>query len=162
MQDEKMTIGQTASQLQVTNATIRNWVNIYGPSHLSADAQRKTGKRFTPEDVSVLRKVQQLLAGGLTYDQVLENMPKTPEVLPERPETGEKQPPEDEIPATGQLQTIDLMERVYSMLEQQQQQFQVTLDAKDELISELKQDKQRLQDEITQLKKPWYRRIFEK
>jgi DNA-binding transcriptional MerR regulator len=154
MPDEKRTIGETAKMFNVTPASVRNWVNLLG-EHLSPDARRQTGKRFTPEDVSTLNRFHSLVSSGMTWNQAVQLLPETPEVLePEQP------PAEDEPRTTSALQTLELLERFQSMLEFQNQQHHETLQAKNEHIETLKAENERLRSEVQQLKKPFWKRWF--
>lgn len=152
----ELTIGAAAQVLGVTTATVRNWVKFYG-SHLSPDATRRTGKRFTPEDIDTLRRVQQLLASGSTFEQVVEMLPAEGEIytepLPEDTETPFQ-------PEPAQLAIVPIIERFQQLLETQAENHRATVQAKDELIQELRRDKERLQAEVNRLNEPWFLRLF--
>lgn len=149
----KQTPGQLSKMLDVTGATLRNYVKHFG-QYLSDDAQKKTRKRFNPDDVQTLRYAKSLLDDGYTYDEAvtkLETQPLEGEVLDDLPpfeDESQDAPPADEIPSA--IQTREFYEQF----------FKPALDAKDQTINLLEQDKNRLQRELTFLRLPWYRKLF--
>jgi DNA-binding transcriptional MerR regulator len=154
--DKKQKIGEVADLFKVSTVTIRNWVNLLGVQYLSPDANRKTGKRFSPGDISTLQKFRSLLLEGVTWKDALSQLPTMPEIVAETPE---------EIPpgtTTTAIQTLQMLERLQGMLTLQAEQHQETIKAKDEHIETLKAENTRLQAEIDRLKTPWYKRLFTK
>jgi DNA-binding transcriptional MerR regulator len=150
MIENRKTPGELSQTLGVTTATLRNYVSHFG-EFLSPEATRKTRKRFTPEDAQTLQAAKSLLDDGLTYDQAaaqLQTQPLTGEVI-EDFQTGPEPEPANDLPPSA-MQTREFYEQF----------FKPALDAKDETISELKQDKDRLQHEIAWLRLPWWKRAF--
>jgi len=146
--------GETAKTLQVSGMTLRNYVKEFAPV-LSETATRKNGRQFSAGDVQTLKKANSLLSQGMTYKQVLEQLesekPLEGEVLEEDWE--EAPSAEDERPGTA----IGTIEFLTMFMEQTQE----TLDAKEELISELRNDKERLEKELKWERLPWYRKLFQ-
>lgn len=147
-------IGEIARLFKVSTVTIRNWVNLLGTQYLSPDATRHTGKRFTPGDVSTLRKFHSLLVEGATWNDAISQLPTMPEIVEN---TTEEQPQGTSQTA---IQTLEVLERFQALLKLQHEQHQETLKAKDETIEILKGENLRLQSEIDRLKTPWLKRLF--
>jgi DNA-binding transcriptional MerR regulator len=159
MIENQKTAGELSQTLGVTTATLRNYVSKFG-QFLSPDATRKTRKRFSPEDVQTLLIAKSLLDDGLTYDQVsdqLQAQPLTGEVIDDLPPETQPEdiPPADEIPSA--IQSIEFFSQVIENLSAEHKN---ALTAKDEMIGELRQDKTRQQREISWLRLPWYRKLF--
>lgn len=157
MQNEKRTIGETARFFNVTTVTIRNWVSLLGETYLSPSATRKTGKRFSNSDVTTLKKLRTLLEEGSTYDQVLDLLPTTPEIVEETTEEPALQSAEQ--PGSA-IQTLDILEKFQALMKLQQQQNQETINAMGSHIETLKEENLRLQTEIERLKTPWFKKLF--
>ncbi len=70
MEDE-ITLQQAASELGVTPATLKRWAKEFGdflsPAPVSGDG---AGRRFSDDDLAVLRGVREQLASGLSTDDV--------------------------------------------------------------------------------------------
>jgi DNA-binding transcriptional MerR regulator len=145
--------GEVSQTLNVTGATLRNYVKAFG-AFLSPEATAKTRKRYSDEDVSTLIYAKSFLDDGLTYDQVitrLDERPMTGEVL--QGEGWEAHPvePEPEEPTPEEEPDRQLVaQEIIKML----------VDAKDETIDQLKDDKKQLQKEIAYLRLPWYQKPF--
>lgn len=159
MIENRKTAGELSKTLGITTATIRNYVSKFG-QFLSPDATRKTRKRFSPEDVQILMAAKSLLNDGLTYDQVvnqLENQPLEGEVIDDLPPETQPEdiPAADEIPSA--IQSIEFFSQVIDQLTEQHKS---VISAKDETITGLKKDKDRLQMEISWLRLPWYKKLF--
>ena len=71
MPTNTFTVTQTATQLDVSPATVRRYAAEFA-ADLSADATPPPGaiRRFTPEDVQVMRIARNQLALGETYETV--------------------------------------------------------------------------------------------
>lgn len=78
-------IGEVAKFLDVTPATIRNWVKLYGDEYLSPRATNVTGKRFTPADVATLGEIHRLLREGLRYDEIPGKLQAIPVIIDDQP-----------------------------------------------------------------------------
>ena len=72
MTDGLKTTQQAASELGVTQNTLKRWskefTQFLSPSPVSGDG---AGRRFTDDDLTVLHRVREQLAGGLSTDEVL-------------------------------------------------------------------------------------------
>ena len=150
------TPGEVSKTLGVTGATLRNYTKQF-TQFLSPDATTRTRKRFNPEDIETLRTAKSLLNAGLTYGQVwqrLETQPLEGEVLEDfqpKPEPQPEPSSEDFQPNDiSAIQTREFYERF----------FKPALDAKDETITELKTDKERLQRQLNYANLPWFRKWF--
>jgi DNA-binding transcriptional MerR regulator len=66
-----LTVSQVAAQLQLSPATVRRYGQEF-PDHLSPGATPPPGtsRKYTPEDVAILRAARDLLASGETYTDV--------------------------------------------------------------------------------------------
>ena len=140
-------ISEVASLLKVTPATIRNYVNTFA-DFLSIESTQKTGKRFNHRDVTVLTEVIRLLRAGHTYDQVPDLLPAQVEVVDDQRFQEPPATPQEPISA---IQTLELMEYIDHMLEQQRETYNQTIAAKDQLI-------ERLESELERARRPWWRR----
>ena len=157
------TSGDVASLLDVSTATIRNYVERFG-KYLSDSAKRKRSKRFSDKDIEVLKRVAYLLRKGLTYADVLdvfESEPVEGEILdydiPEPEPQPTKPEPEPEVKDNQEIAPLEFFD---SLVEQLTDQHKREIEAKDDLIQELRSDKRRLQEQLDQTKKPWWKRIL--
>jgi DNA-binding transcriptional MerR regulator len=146
--------GKVAEILAVSGMTLRNYVKEFS-EFLSPQAVKKTGRRFTDQDIRTLQIAASILRDGFTYDQAREQLAEQPlegEVIDDFPPETQPEdiPPFEEIP--NALQTLEFYEKF----------IQPALDAKDQTIDELKKDKERMQKELAWLRLPWYRRILAK
>ena len=66
-----LTVSQTAAQLDVSPATVRRYATEFS-DHLSSNATPPPGatRRFTPEDIQVMRVARNQLGLGETYETV--------------------------------------------------------------------------------------------
>jgi len=139
MAENTKRIGDVADILQVSTQTIRNWLRL-GDDFFTEAATRQHGKRFAAADLDQLKRIQRLLSEGFILDQIKTMLPAAPQIVDilEDPQP----------PATDHQPTNAPIEVFWS----------VTLAAKDETIAILKEENQRLRDEIENLRKPWWRR----
>ena len=151
-------IGDVADHLGVTLQTVRNWLKI-GDVYFSHSATRTTGKRFTTSDITQFEAIKELRAGGLNIDEIASRLSPAPQLVEDVGDTS-PEPPTTPQDATSAIQTLELMQYVNELLEQQREAFQPTIDAKNELIRELRNDKNRLQDELNRLRLPWWQRLI--
>jgi DNA-binding transcriptional MerR regulator len=149
-----MKIGEAAQLLNVTPATVRNWLAI-APDYFSAGAIRKTGKTFTAADLAALREIQRLLGEGLRYEEIPGLLSVNPDVLDPDPEFSHN----GGRPA-GEIAPVEFFAFFDRLLIEQKAQTDRLVNEKDARIAELQADKTRLLEEITQLRRPWYRRIL--
>ncbi|MBI3915157.1 MAG: MerR family transcriptional regulator [Chloroflexi bacterium] len=72
MADGLKTMQQSASELGVTPSTLKRWAKEFAsflsPAPMGGDG---AGRRFSEDDVAVLRRVREQLAGGLSTDEVV-------------------------------------------------------------------------------------------
>ena len=138
--------GKVAAMLNVSGMTLRNYSREFDP-YLSDHAKKKTGRKFTEQDIKVLLRASNLLRDGYTYEQ-------TRELLADAPLEGEvfegeippfEEPQPEQIPPAANNQT--------SAIEVYEQFFKPALDAKDDHIADL-------QKEIKWLRTPWWQKIF--
>jgi len=154
------TPGEVSKTLDVTGATLRNYVKNFA-LFLSPDATRKTRKRFSPEDVDTLLTAKSLLNTGLTYGQVserLETQPLEGEVIDETSPAGSGSTFEDIPPAEEQTTAIELLDWFENVLERQKEQHQTALDIQTQHIESLKSDKERIQRQLNFERLPWWRK----
>lgn len=76
-----LTAGQVAELLEVTGATLRNYVKWFG-NFLSGGANVARGRGFSSRDVAVLTHARQLLQSGLKWENVRAALGKTDPQLP--------------------------------------------------------------------------------
>jgi len=159
------TITQTAELFGVTRATIRNRVKRFG-EFLSITATRKNGKRFNHDDIRVLHLIHDMKNTGMREPEILLELPEAIErdkrladveildndIPQDTPQEPQEQP--------QSIQTVDLMQDVMRLLEQQENTFQQVISSKDEMIQELKADKEKLQNQLDDARRPWWRKLF--
>ena len=156
-----MRIGEVATQLDVTPATVRNWIKLFGDEYLSDQANKKTGKRFTPTDVATLREIQRLLHDGLRYEEIPHQLQPIPEIMVDDTFGGADQQPFDiPDPTVNRENAIQPLEFFTDFIDKMTTQHEREIVAKDDLITELKGDKTRLQAEIDRLNLPWWDKLF--
>ena len=76
MADTLKTLQQVATELNVSVNTLKRWAKDFGPflspaGPVSGDG---AGRRFTDEDVEVLGRVKEQLAGGSSTEEVVEQL----------------------------------------------------------------------------------------
>ena len=155
-----MRIGEVAKQLDVTTATVRNWIKLFGDEYLSDQANKKNGKRFTPSDVATLREIQRLLHDGLRYEDIPHQLQPIPEIMTNDTFEGAAQQPFDiPDPTVDRENAIQPLEFFENFINQMTTQHEREIVAKDEMINELKGDKTRLQaenDELRRAQRPFW------
>jgi len=155
MTTTKMRIGDTAAMLGVHPATVRNWLKL-GDEFFSSNATKTTGKRFTPQDIEQLKRIQSLLDEGFRYEDIPARLP-VPEVF----EVIEDTPPEAPGPSqtnANAMQPTEYLERFQAILEQQHETHQEAIRAKDETIQVLKDENERLRADLERARRPWWKR----
>ena len=156
-----MRIGEVAKQLDVTTATVRNWIKLFGDEYLSDQANKKNGKRFTPSDVATLGEIQRLLHDGLRYEDIPHQLQPIPEIMTNDTFEGANQQPFDvPDPTVARENAIQPLEFFTDFIDKMTDQHQREIQAKDALIDELKDDKTRLQNEVDRLRLPWWEKLF--
>jgi len=153
-------ISETADQVGVTPATIRNYVNTFG-EYLSPSATQDTRKRFTPRDVATLKEIRRLVKSGFPYYDIPDQLPARGVVVEETATVEgpqlEPEPPDHETPSA--MEKFNPLAEFYKMHRE-------TIETKDELIAELRKDKERMENRIENLenqikesRRPWWRRF---
>ena len=147
-------VGETAKTLNTTTTTVRNWVNAFG-EFLSPSAQLQRRKRFTPQDITILKEIQSLSNDGFTYAEIPDRLNDVPlqevldfeEIPPE--EIPDQQPP----PQDNALAIPEVFEFITQALDNAAAQHEREILAKDETI-------QLLRDELNRQRQPWWKRLF--
>ena len=68
-----LTAGQVCELLEISKSTLRNWRDAW-LEHLSDSAKKKRGRRYTPEDIEILKRGKLLLSRGFTMRTANDNM----------------------------------------------------------------------------------------
>ena len=141
--------------LEIPPSTLRRYCSEWAP-YLSESAQTTGKKRqFTQEDIDTLRTIRSLIGQRKNQAEIaaaLEPETLTGEVFDEMPAAPD---PEPELPSA--IQSIEFFGQI---LEQMTDQHKSVIMAKDETITGLKKDKDRLQNELAWLRLPWFRKWF--
>lgn len=159
MKATTMKSGEVAKELGVTTVTVRSYANRFN-QFLSPGAS-ETSRKFTPEDVKVLKLGNSLLRSGYTFKETIERIKEQLPVAGDILEDVEphQEPPE---PPPGEPRSIQPMEFFSQFLERLTEEHQLTLQAKDTTIETLQADKARLQAENAWLHLPFFIRWFRK
>jgi len=145
-----MKIGETARIIDVSTATIRNYVKAFEP-YFSETAKRKHGKNFTNQDIQTLRTIRQHLDNGLTYEETAEYLTFTPEII-----HGQEDPTFFESAAVANENAITLpqvADFVQQAIDNAAAQHQREIDALNRLIEKLETD-------LENARKPWWKRLL--
>lgn len=145
-------IGETARMLDVTSATVRNWLKEFG-KYLSPTANNHRRKRFTPSDIATLKKIKALLDEGLTYAEVPDNLDVAEYADVLEPEAFKDWTPQAEQPQVNAIATIEVFEFITQSLNAQAEQHQREIAAKDETIKLLR-------EELERARLPWWKKLF--
>lgn len=76
MEQSLLTPGEVAQFLGISPSTLRRWSTRFaeflssGAGHSSASSSSHTHRRYTQEDVAVLRTIRDMLSQGFTYEHV--------------------------------------------------------------------------------------------
>jgi len=153
-------ISEAADKIGITPSTVRNYVNQFG-NLLSESATRPTRKRFNPTDMKVLTEINELLRSGLTYAETADRMPAKPEIVDDTTVDQEEIPPRHPgaVDYDQQLVPMEFIEQIQQLLQQQHDTYKETINAKNELIDELKKDKAKMEEEISKMRRQWWRRF---
>jgi len=155
-------ISDVSKDLGVSSQTIRNYLKI-GDKFFSPTATRKTRKLFTAEDIVQLRSIKSHLAEGVSYVDIPDYLMPAPQVVDTGKDTQEPEvTPEIETPKTSAI------ERQYQQLltaqqlghEREIKRIENEITSKNEFIDYLQRDNDRLRQDNTNLRLPWYRRLF--
>jgi DNA-binding transcriptional MerR regulator len=157
---ENIRIGEVADLLDVVPATVRVWVTKFGDDYLSDQANTRTGKRFSPGDVEMLREIQRLLRDGATYEEVSRQLQPRPQVVTGEAYEDAADQPHFDVPGVDRENAIQPLEFFENFINQLNTQHEREIASKDALINELKEDKSRLQEEVDRLRLPWWERLF--
>lgn len=76
MTDGLKTAQQAATELGISFSTLKRWAKDFAPFLSPPGPMGSNGgnRRFTPDDVVVLRRVKEQLAGGLSTEEVVEQL----------------------------------------------------------------------------------------
>ena len=129
------TPNQICETLMVPPSTLRRWARVF-VDHLSPQKGKNRHRSYTKEDLNTFRKIRDLLADGLTYEGVKQNLD-----IVEKPED----------------QTKDL-----ATLPDIVQSLQIASDHLATMQTKLDQQDQRIKDLEGWISLPWYKRITTK
>lgn len=68
------TTGEIATELGVSAQTLKNWTRDFSPYLSPAGAMGDNARRFTEDDVFVLKRIKDHLAAGLTFEETAEEL----------------------------------------------------------------------------------------
>jgi DNA-binding transcriptional MerR regulator len=76
MTEAQKTAQQTATELGVSPSTLKRWTKDFAPflSPAAPITGDGTGRRFSPEDVAILQRIKEQLAGGLSTEELIEQL----------------------------------------------------------------------------------------
>jgi DNA-binding transcriptional MerR regulator len=143
MQTKK--ISDVSAEIGISGQTIRNYLKRFGEFFTTA-AARKTRKQFTDFDIDQLRKIKDLLADGLQYDDIPAYLTPAPQVVDDI--TQDTAQPETAAPRTSAIE-----KQYQAMVQLQQMGHEREIQAKDETIAIL-------QRQLDLARLPWWRRMF--
>lgn len=150
--------GEVSKVLGVTGVTVRHYVKEFR-QFLSAGATSDTNRKFTPEDVQVLKVARSLLSEGFTYEEVRhqleERLPLEGEVW-----TGDVEPEQE--PAFQEPSAIQPLEFFTAFVDALKEEHQSTIQAKDEHLETLRLENERLKAEVDWFRLPFFIRWFRK
>jgi DNA-binding transcriptional MerR regulator len=63
-----------AAELAVSGQTLKNWTRDFSPFLSAPGAMGETNRRYTEDDVFVLKRIKDHLAAGLTFDETAEEL----------------------------------------------------------------------------------------
>lgn len=160
-QNQGKRTGAIAKALGVSPMTIRNYVKYFAPI-LSPGATSETGRLFTPQDESLLRRAAGMLRSGQTYEQVLEQLSQAPSIEGEILDDTEQQPPaaQDQEPSYQTGAAIAPLEFFNAMLDRIQNEHKSTLDAQTRHIEDLQRERDQLRAEVERLRRPWWKKML--
>jgi DNA-binding transcriptional MerR regulator len=138
---------QASEILEIPASSVRRYRQVYAEQLSTPDKKR----RLTQEDMDKLRTIREL-TGRYPIEEIKKILDQPPDQF-----TPETEVFEGEIPHEPQaaMQSIEILENLITNL---QDQFTITLDAKDQTIAILQDEINRLRDEVDQAKKPWWKR----
>ena len=139
--------------LGIPPSSLRRYCSAWS-QYLSESAQTTGKKRqFTQEDIDALRIIRDLV-GKKSHAEIVAAL-QEPEPL--TGEVFEDFQPDQEPEQPSAIQSIEFFSQV---IDQMADQHKSVIMAKDETITGLKKDKDRLQNELSWHRLAWYRRIF--
>ena len=172
------------SRLEISPSTLRHWSNTF-TDFLSPSARPSTTenggpaqRRFTDADLRVLATVKQLLAAGLTYDRIKEqlNEPTLELEAPREPAAIAVVNPQRELPealtalatlSDTQQQALTVLRELVAVQERQNALLRQQQAATEALVVEMKQERETWKAELEALRgaipparEPWYKRLF--
>jgi len=152
---------QIITTLQISRGTLRNYL-IYFGELLSESATKPTGKIFSLQDLNTLRQAYDLInREGLSYQETKQKLLSTSASVLEPEFVTDPRPGQAAAdPGQDQQTQIAPLEFFNNLIQQLTQDHEKTLNAKEDLINELRKDKEKLQEEVFYLRLPWYKKIF--
>ncbi len=154
------TASEMAKALDMSLSGVRNY-NQHFRAHLSESAQVARGRRYTEDDLATLQRARKLSQRGYKIKDINE-------MLYLEPAPEESPLPEEQTQEAHQEQDVNTaLVLINQVMTQQQHQHEREITAKDDLITELRddkrelqEDKRHLQDELKEYRKPWYKKLF--
>lgn len=146
--------GEVAKELGVTGVTLRSYSKEFS-QFLSPGAINPVSRHFTLADRKTLKIASSILRQGFTYEEVRQQLTES---LPLEGEIFEGEPEEE--PTQEAPSAIQPLEFFQMVVDQLREEHRSTLQAKDETIETLRQDKERLQAEVDFLHQPFFVRWF--
>lgn len=68
------TANEMANELGISSQTLKNWTRDFAPYLSEPGPLGENGRRFSEDDVFVLRRIKDHLAAGLTFDETAEEL----------------------------------------------------------------------------------------
>lgn len=130
---------QAAETLEVSTSTLRRWASEFEPF---LSLRRGVKRTYTVDDIAIFARIKELYRQGLATQRVKEALP----VIDQSKEQQDK---------TAALITVPGFARALELVQANNARLQDELESQAAMIRALRQ-------EIDELKKPWYRRLFGK
>lgn len=170
---ETFSVKQTSKLVGKAPNTLRTWSSpdFFGP-FLSEHANPEPGgeRRFTEEDIRVLRTAVILQKRGLQISEIIPRL-GAGEILEEVPGEGPAKPPEEERKAPGRdlippslIQQIELFLQPYETqvsrlsAELERERTELERERENRIAAEL--ELARLKTQLEERGKPWFKRLF--
>ena len=138
-----------AESLSIPASSLRRYRSIYAEFLSKPDSTR----RLNQDDIETLRQIRELAERRFTQTEIEAILRDPPEPFDEGEVFTGEIPPE---PAGGGMQPIEILQDLVARL---QGQNQVVVQAKDQTIEILKEENDRLRTELTDLRKPWWKKL---
>lgn len=161
------TVNEAAKALSISKASVRNYVERYGV-YLSETATPGPGltRRFTNEDMALLKHVADKLKAGHNHEHILETIEADIAALPDWAEKAQQ----SESPVSDAIVPIEQYRALQVLAEDKAQREQVALDRVQELqdrVNQLNMDlgkaegkAEQLEKENTRLGRAWWKKLI--